>query len=118
MKQHRSFKKDMDLISEMYGQIGGMTIQTTGTAGEAAEHMRDEDGEDHNKTGDLSDADLLKHARTADGNLKPEARDALAKLYGHEDNEDHHEDESYEQKMNQMGAAHGYTGAGKGHATD
>tara|TARA_R100000908_G_scaffold25583_1_gene11751 strand:- start:181 stop:729 length:549 start_codon:yes stop_codon:yes gene_type:complete len=48
-----------------------------------------EDGED--KTGDMSDADLLKHARTADGNLKPEARDALAKLYGNEDGE-HKED--------------------------
>jgi len=42
-----------------------------------------EDGED--KTGYMSDADLLKHARTADDNLRPEARDALAKLYGREE---------------------------------
>ena len=143
MKQHRSFKKDMNLISEMYGQIGGMSIQTTGTAGEAAEHMRDEDGED--KTGHLSDKDLLSKVegmgtagkclidaakkRLDDGeSLTAHERDALARdAYGdaekkiakdrHEDAE-HHEDESYEQKMDQMGAAHGFSGAGKGHATD
>jgi len=137
MKQHRSFKKDMNLISEMYGQIGGMSIQTTGTAGHAAEHMRDEDGED--KTGHLSDKDLLSKVegmgtagkclidaakkRLDDGeSLTAHERDALARdAYGDAEKKiakDRHEDESYEQKMNQMGAAHGYTGADKGHATD
>ena len=137
MKQHRSFKKDMNLISEMYGQIGGMSIQTTGTAGEAAEHMRDEDGED--KTGHLSDKDLLSKVegmgtagkclidaakkRLDDGeSLTAHERDALARdAYGDAEKKiakDRHEDESYEQKMNKMGAAHGFTGAGKGHATD
>ena len=137
MKQHRSFKKDMDLISEMYGQIGGMTIQTTGTADEAAEHMRDEDGED--KTGHLSDKDLLSKVegmgtagkclidaakkRLDDGeSLTAHERDALARdAYGDAEKKiakDRHEDESYEQKMDQMGAAHGFSGAGKGHATD
>ena len=127
MKQHRSFKKDMDLISEMYGQIGGMTIQTTGTADEAAEHMRDEDGED--KTGHLSDKDLLSKVegmgtagkclidaakkRLDDGeSLTAHERDALARdAYGDAEKKiakDRHEDESYEQKMDQMGAAHGF----------
>ena len=127
MKQHRSFKKDMNLISEMYGQIGGMSIQTTGTAGEAAEHMRDEDGED--KTGHLSDKDLLSKVegmgtagkclidaakkRLDDGeSLTAHERDALARdAYGDAEKKiakDRHEDESYEQKMDQMGAAHGF----------
>ena len=58
-KQHRSFKKDIDLLSEAYGSIGAAhTFQDMGTAQQAASHMRDEDGED--KTGHLSDADLLK----------------------------------------------------------
>jgi len=106
MKQHKSTSKDNQLLSEMYGQIGGMTIQSTGNADEAAEQLAQDDGFNspeeaaENKTGDMSDQDLLKHARTPDGNLKPEARDALAKLYGKaEDGEGHHEnkpeDEAY-----------------------
>tara|TARA_R100001163_G_scaffold51648_1_gene39046 strand:+ start:768 stop:1136 length:369 start_codon:yes stop_codon:yes gene_type:complete len=95
MKQHNGFKKDMDLLSEAYGQIGGMTIQTTGNAGQAADQLAQDDGfanaEDaENKTGDMSDAELLKKCCEPDGSLKPAARDALAKLYGHEDAE--HED--------------------------
>ena len=98
MKQHKSFKKDMDLFSEMYGQIGGMTIQSTGNAEHAAERLAQDDGFENaedaeNKTGDMSDAELLKKCCEPDGSLKPEARDALAKLYGHEDAE--HEDESH-----------------------
>jgi len=98
MKQHKSFKKDMDLISEMYGQIGGMTIQSTGNAEHAADQLAQDDGFENaedaeNKTGDMSDAELLKKCCEPDGSLKPEARDALAKLYGHEDAE--HEDESH-----------------------
>ena len=59
-KQHRSFKKDIDLLSEAYGAMlgGSHTFQGTGIAAtQAADHMRDEDGED--KTGHLSDEDLL-----------------------------------------------------------
>tara|TARA_R100000995_G_scaffold60833_1_gene30947 strand:- start:2246 stop:2566 length:321 start_codon:yes stop_codon:yes gene_type:complete len=105
MKQHKSTSKDNQLLSEMYGRIGGMTIQTTGNAGEAAEQLAQDDGFDspeeaaENKTGDMSDAELLKKCCEPDGSLKPEARDALAKLYGHEDgehhNQPHSEDEAY-----------------------
>ena len=142
-KQHNSFKKDMDLLSEAYGAMlgGAHSFQGSGLAQQAADHMRDEDGED--KTGHLSDHDLLKKVEgmgtagdrlidaakkrlDAGESLSDHERDALARdAYGHaerdiakEDGEDHHEDESYEQKMNKMGAAHGYTGSGKGHATD
>ena len=142
-KQHRSFKKDMDLLSEAYGaMMGGAHMSMGGLAQQAADHMRDEDGED--KTGHLSDHDLLKKVegmgtagdclidaakkRLDDGeSLTAHERDALARdAYSHaekdiakEDGEGHHhEDESYEQKMNKMGAEHGYTGSGKGHATD
>ena len=142
-KQHRSFKTDMDLLSEAYGaMMGGAHMSMGGLAQQAADHMRDEDGED--KTGHLSDHDLLKKVegmgtagdclidaakkRLDDGeSLTAHERDALARdAYGHaekdiakEDGEGHHhEDESYEQKMNKMGAEHGYTGSGKGHATD
>ena len=105
MKQHKSTSKDNQLLSEMYGRIGGMTIQTTGNAEEAAEQLAQDDGFDspeeaaENKTGDMSDAELLKKCCEPDGSLKPEARDALAKLYGHEDgehhNQPHSEDEAY-----------------------
>ena len=141
-KQHNSFKKDMDLLSEAYGSmLGGAHMSMGGLAQQAAGHMRDEDGED--KTGHLSDHDLLKKVegmgtagdclidaakkRLDEGDsLTPHERDALARdAYGaaekdiaKEDGEDHHEDESYEQKENKMGAAHGYTGSDKGHATD
>ena len=98
-KQHRSFKKDMNLLSEAYGAMlgGAHAFQGGGIAQQAADHMREEDGEDnehHNKTGDMSDAELLKKCCEPDGSLKPAARDALAKLYGHEDNED-----AYEKRM-------------------
>tara|TARA_R100001591_G_scaffold28900_4_gene39862 strand:- start:2878 stop:3318 length:441 start_codon:yes stop_codon:yes gene_type:complete len=144
-KQHRSFKKDIDLLSEAYGaMMGGAHMSMGGLAQQAADHMAEEDAE-HDKTGKLSDADLLKKVEgmgTAgdrlidaakerlkkEGSLTDHERDALARdAYGaaerklakdHEDAEGHHEDESYEQKMNKMGAAHGFTGSGKGHATD
>lgn len=44
MKQHKSTSKDNQLLSEMYGQIGGMTIQSTGNADEAAEQLAQDDG--------------------------------------------------------------------------
>ena len=127
-KQHNSFKKDMDLISEAYGSmLGGAHMSMGGLAQQAADHMRDEDGED--KTGHLSDADLLKKVegmgtagkclidaakkRLDDGDsLTDHERDALARdAYGDAEKKiakDRHEDESYEQKMDQMGAAHGF----------
>jgi hypothetical protein len=46
MKQHKSTSKDNQLLSEMYGRIGGMTIQTTGNAEEAAEQLAQDDGFD------------------------------------------------------------------------
>ena len=61
-KQHRSFKKDMDLLSEAYGAIGAAhSFQDFGHAQQAADHMREEEGED--KTGHLNDADLLKKVK-------------------------------------------------------
>jgi len=94
-KQHRSFKKDIDLLSEAYGSIGAAhTFQDFGTAQQAANHMSEEEGED--KTGHLSDHDLLKKVegmgtagdclidaakkRLDDGeSLTPHERDALAR---------------------------------------
>jgi len=56
--QHNNFSKDIDLLAEAYGSIGGThTFQDFGSAQQAANHMSDEDGED--KTGHLSDKDLL-----------------------------------------------------------
>ena len=160
-QQHNSFKKDIDMLSEAYGHMYNKEIVEEGMAGAglggaagallggpigaglgaAAGHAMTGDEED--KTGHLSDKDLLSKVegmgtagkclidaakkRLDEGDsLTPHERDALARdAYGaaekdiaKEDGEDHHEDESYEQKMNKMGAAHGYTGAGKGHATD
>ena len=109
-KQHNSFKKDMDLISEAYGSmLGGAHMSMGGLAQQAADHMRDEDGED--KTGHLSDADLLKKVegmgtagdclldaakkRLDDGeSLTDHERDALARdAYGHAEKEHAAEDE-------------------------
>ena len=129
-KQHRSFKKDMDLLSEAYGaMMGGAHMSMGGLAQQAADHMRDEDGED--KTGHLSDHDLLKKVegmgtagdclldaakkRLDDGeSLTDHERDALARdAYGdaekeiahdHEDNEWSQED-SYEKRMDREAEA-------------
>ncbi len=166
MGQHNSFKKDIDMLSEAYGHMYGKEIVeegkmgagigggigavlgagnpiTAGLGAVAGDALTGEDDE-HDKTGHLSDKDLLSKVegmgtagkclidaakkRLDDGDsLTDHERDALARdAYGaaekdiaKEDGEDHHhEDESYEQKMNKMGAAHGYTGSGKGHATD
>ena len=107
-KQHRSFKKDIDLLSEAYGAMlgGSHTFQGTGIAAtQAADHMRDEDGED--KTGHLSDKDLLAKvkdegtagkalldaakARIDSGDsLTDNERDALARD-AYEDQEDDYE---------------------------
>jgi|TARA_R110002020_G_scaffold165699_1_gene353206 hypothetical protein len=58
MGQHNSFSKDIDLLAEAYGAIGAAhTFQDFGNAQQAANQMRDEDGED--KTGHLSDHELL-----------------------------------------------------------
>ena len=109
-KQHRSFKKDIDLLSEAYGSIGAAhTFQDFGTAQQAANHMSEEEGED--KTGHLSDHDLLKKVegmgtagdclldaakkRLDDGeSLTDHERDALARdAYGHAEKEHAAEDE-------------------------
>jgi len=106
-KQHRSFKKDIDLLSEAYGSMmGGAHMSMGGLAQQAADHMRDEDGED--KTGHMSDEALLdavdKKGTAGDAllraarerirqgeSLTPHERDALARdEYGYrgEDQED------------------------------
>ena len=95
MGQHNSFSKDIDLLAEAYGAIGQQhTFQDFGNAEQAANQMRDEDGED--KTGHLSDSDLLDAVekkgtagdrlldaakkRLDDGDsLTPHERDALAR---------------------------------------
>ena len=86
-------------------------------------------GDEEDKTGHLSDKDLLSKVegmgtagkclidaakkRLDDGeSLTAHERDALARdAYGDAEKKiakDRHEDESYEQKMDQMGAAHGF----------
>ena len=95
MGQHSSFKRDLDLLAEAYGAIGAAhTFQDFGSAQQAANQMREEDGED--KTGQLSDRDLLDTVekkgtagdrlldaakkRLDDGeSLTPHERDALAR---------------------------------------
>ena len=95
MGQHNSFSKDIDLLAEAYGAIGQQhSFQDFGNAEQAANQMRDEDGED--KTGHLSDRDLLDAVekkgtagdrlldaakkRLDDGDsLTPHERDALAR---------------------------------------
>ena len=107
-KQHNSFKKDMDLISEAYGSIlGGAHVSMGGLAQQAASHMASEE-EEHDKTGHMSDEALLdavdKKGTAGDAllraarerikqgeSLTPHERDALARdEYQHhgEDNED------------------------------
>jgi len=166
MGQHNSFKKDIDMLSEAYGHMYGKEIVEEGKLGAALGSLAGgalgatalplvgapigaaigagigsgvgEDDE-HDKTGHLSDKDLLSKVegmgtagkclidaakkRLDDGDsLTDHERDALARdAYGAAEKDiakEDGEDESYEQKMNQMGAAHGYTGADKGHATD
>ena len=158
-QQHNSFKKDIDMLSEAYGHmynkevveegklgsgIGGLAGAmlgnpiTAGLGAIAGDALTGEDDE-RDKTGHLSDKDLLSKVegmgtagkclidaakkRLDDGeSLTAHERDALARdAYGDAEKKiakDRHEDESYEQKMDQMGAAHGFSGAGKGHATD
>ncbi len=44
MKQHKSTSNDNKLLSDMYGQVGGMTIQSTGNAEGAADQLAQDDG--------------------------------------------------------------------------
>lgn len=112
MKQHRSFKKDMDLLSEAYGRIGG--IHMSDLAQQAAGHLAAEDGEHHDKTGHDSDREIVAKAKEmgtasswlidaaekhldAGGSLTPRERDDFARdVEGHAEQDiarDHHEDE-------------------------
>ena len=91
------------------GVGAGHSIQDAGNVGE-----KKSDEETHDKTGGKSDYEILKRATTEDGNLKPEARDALAKLYGSEDQE--WKPDSYEQKLTQDAEAEGgYQPGGAAH---
>lgn len=124
MGQHNSFSKDIDLLAEAYGAIGAAhTFQNIGSAQQAADHMADEDGED--KTGHLSDEDLLAKvkdegtagkglldaakARVGRGeSLTDDERDALARD-AYEDNEDKSwsQEDSYEQNLDKDAEAEG-----------
>ena len=121
-KQHRSFGKDMEMLAGLYNEnalLGGAHLMHTGNPEVAAAALAHDDGYNsaeeaaEDRTGHLSDHEILKRATTEDGSLKPEARDALAKLYGSEDQET-----GYEPHMNKLGAEHGFTGSKKGHSTD
>ena len=113
MGQHNNFAKDRDLLAEAYGAIGAAhSFQDFGAAQQAADHMRDEDGED--KTGHLSDRDLLDAVekkgtagdrlldaakkRLDDGeSLTPPERDALARdAY---EGEEWDQEDDYEKRM-------------------
>ncbi len=112
-KQHNSFKKDMDLLSEAYGSmLGGAHVSMGGLAQQAASHMRDEDGED--KTGHLSDEDLLDKVEqmgTAGDRLIDAAREQIKKegsLTAHErdalardayEGEEWDQEDDYEKRM-------------------
>ena len=129
-KQHRSFKKDIDLLSEAYGAIGAAhSFQDFGSAQQAADHMAEEEGED--KTGHLSDKDLLAKvkdegtagkalldaakARIDKGDsLTDDERDALARD-AYEDNEDKiwSQEDSYEQDLDTDAEAEGGYEPGK-----
>ena len=103
--QHNNWGKDRDFLAEAYLQTANAapddeanySIEDDPITEPAAEEAA-EDGE--NETGDMSDEDLLALARTDRGKLKPEARDALAKLYGHEDGEGHDRPHSEEEASN------------------
>jgi len=92
-------KKDLLNLAEAYNSMlaGGAHIMAGPTiARQAADQLRDEDGEDHDKTGGMSDAELLAsvekkgtagdallraaHDRVRQGeSLTPHERDALAR---------------------------------------
>ena len=120
MKQHKSFKKDMDLISEMYGQIGGMTIQSTGNAEHAADQLAQDDGYNSPEEAaeDISKKEVLNAIDSAMAQVEgldkfPDLADALQNVLDHHkhsedgemerhDNRDHgaaqmapNEDEAY-----------------------
>ena len=124
---------------------GGITGSLLGAVGGGylGHKVEDEDESTHDKTGHLSDHDLLDAAHQAgtagpellsraqeeiqhDGSLSSELRDDLARdVYAHWAHGDPHakddeeeEDDDYEEHMNILGADHGYTGSGKGHTTD
>ena len=93
-KQHNNFSKDRDLLAEAYGAIfgGQHTFQDTGTADQAASYMAAEEDDEHNKTGDESDAALIKKYTYKDDNgelhLTDAGRDALSKAEEEEDTDE------------------------------
>ncbi len=106
MKQHKSFKKDMDLISEMYGQIGGMTIQSTGNAEHAADQLAQDDGYNSPEEAaeDTSKREIINAIDSAIAQVEgldnfPDLADALQNVLDHhkhsEDESHHSEDEAY-----------------------
>jgi len=107
MGQHNSFGKDIDLIAEAYGGMmlgGAHMMQGAGVAQQAADALAHEDGynspeeaaEEHDKTGHLSDKEIVAKAKQmgtagswlidaaekhvhSGGSLPPGLRDDLAR---------------------------------------
>ena len=96
----------MDLISEMYGQIGGMTIQSTGNAEHAADQLAQDDGYNSPEEAaeDTSKKEIINAIDSAIAQVEgldefPDLADALQNVLDHhkhsEDESHHSEDEAY-----------------------
>lgn len=96
----------MDLISEMYGQIGGMTIQSTGNAEHAADQLAQDDGYNSPEEAaeDTSKREIIDAIDSAIAQVEgldnfPDLADALQNVLDHhkhsEDESHHSEDEAY-----------------------
>ena len=108
MKQHKSTSNDNKLLSEMYGQIGGMTIQSTGTADGAADQLAQDDGfgSPEEAAEDSSKKDILNAIDSAIAQVEgldqfPDIADALQNVLDHHK---HSEDGEMERHDNR---AHG-----------
>jgi len=119
MGQHNNFAKDMNLLAEAYGSMeGSHFMMGMGVADQAADALAHEDGYNspeeaaEDKTGDESDAELIKKYtyKDKDGevHLTDAGRDALSKA---EDNED-----AYERDLDAKDKAQ--YGFEQGHPTD
>ena len=90
MKQHKSTSKDNQLLSEMYGRIGGMTIQSTGNADGAADQLAQDDGfgSPEEAAEDTSKREILNAIDSAIAQVEgldqfPDIADALQNVLDH-----------------------------------
>ena len=111
-KQHRSFGKDMEMLAEAYNEsslLGGAhMMQGMGVADQAAAALAHDDGYNspeeaaEDKTGDKSDAELIKKYtyKDKDGevHLTDAGRDALSKAEEEEKESNEGSDEGTEKK--------------------